>query len=181
LTDYPILFSEPMVKALIAGQKDQTRRLYWSGQKSPDRVRESPWVRISIGDLLWVREAFFDNGAGAPLGISHQADLSAEGRKGLKFKPSIHMPRAASRITLQVQKRTTENLQAITRSEAIDEGVFFYGKRPHPHFNNNPRQIFRELWESLHGEGSWDANPLVVAIKFRVILANIDEVKEKLR
>ena len=89
-----------------------------------------------------------------------------------KWKPSIFMPRWASRITLEVVNVHAERLQAITAGDAEAEGI-----------ENTPSvpsdtiawalwhvESYRELWESINGEGSWRANPWVWVIAFKVVL-----------
>ena len=211
----PILFSAPMVRALLDGSKSQTRR----NAKFPDDTTSVEWVvdketvptglpytgwvidcsaPLSLprkcphgqpGDLLWVRETWaaadtmlYHYATDPPRYIAYKADLSArcfdpEGPCNveywnfdkLKWKPSIHMWRWASRITLEIVSVRVERLQNISEDDALAEGVSV-----HPDHHHKPResiyspvQAYRDLWESLNGPGSWDANPWVWVIEFK--------------
>nr|WP_278520604.1 hypothetical protein [Brucella anthropi] len=109
-------------------------------------------------------------------------------------KPSIHMPRWASRLTLNVTDVRVQRLQDISEADAIAEGVeplhggwFPYGistfmttiqdgrEVPAQHCTS-ARDSFRMLWEHINGKGSWDANPWIIAYTYRVINRNIDQI-----
>jgi len=108
------------------------------------------------------------------------ANMSAMSAKG--WRPSIHMPRAASRITLTVTAVRTEPLQRIPEVDClaegsipaenpslggcVDGGVMVHTDRECVYAT--PRAWYRELWDKLHGPGSWDANPEVVVLTFTV-------------
>lgn len=213
MTDRPIIFSAPMVRALLDGRKTMTRRLAWreaqSGQASRQRA-PSPWQRVAVGDRLLVRESHQIQATGAApnwaaQGIWYAADgeylplrepVSYVGKCtiGLRTVPSVHMPRWASRITLTVTETKIGRLQDISEADAIAEGlevaphaaIDFARNRPVPgYFVDLPNghkiggtlgavRVFRELWGALHGAGSWDANPDVIAIRFTVEQRNID-------
>jgi hypothetical protein len=86
-----------------------------------------------------------------------------------RWKPSIHMPRAASRITLEITGVRVERLQDISGADALAEGITL-----HPNHRNKPRdnicgpvQTYRDLWEKINGPGSWEANPWVWAVSFK--------------
>ena len=132
------------------------------------------------GDRLWLRETW----AIHPYCINDQklpiyraTEESKELLEGVKWKPSIHMPRWASRITLEVTEVRVERLQDIKRKDAISEGIqrhgqcgaYFDYKAPyHPRcFHHNPIDSFRSLWESINGAGSWARNDWVWVIKFK--------------
>jgi hypothetical protein len=98
----------------------------------------------------------------------------AKEKYGYKWKPSIHMPKAACRIWLRVKSVTIERLQSITQEDAIKEGVFFSdpyegyvtdseGRSFHTFL---PARSFEHLWCSINGAESWDANPWVWVIEF---------------
>ncbi|WP_343734584.1 hypothetical protein [Acidovorax sp.] len=78
-------------------------------------------------------------------------------------RPAIFMPRAASRITLEITSVRVERLQAITRGDAMSEGCPF----PNMAEGDDPRKWYADLWNDLNGAGAWDANPWVWAIEFR--------------
>lgn len=210
MTDRPILFSAPMVRALLDGRKTQTRRILkpqpellpngtWHvfnsgggtvGVETADMPAVAPdYVRYEVGDRLWVREtwapvdaikhndpgtqALADNGF-------YRADQSVHDDEITTWKPSIFMPRWASRLTLIVIDVRVQRLQDCNDSDAIAEGVtgspgidididgFWWP--------NQPKKRYRELWDRINGAGAWEANPWVVAIIFEVLKRNIDEV-----
>ena len=191
----PILFSAPMVRALLDGSKTQTRRLV---KPQPDIVFAGPIPGAGIcgkythddekhgrlgvhipcpygqpGDRLWVRENFAhiyrDNSLPerrsfedvAYMANGHSIDIGAYG----SWKPSIHMPRWASRITLEISSVRVERLQDITRGDAMAEGCPF----PNMAQGNDPRQWYEQLWGEINGPDSWATNPWVWAIEFKRI------------
>lgn len=94
------------------------------------------------------------------------------------------MPRWASRLTLIVTDVRVERLQDISEDDAIAEGVEEVSDDgpvltgiPCGTIYADHRSAFRDLWNSLHGPGSWDANPWVAAITFRPVFANIDSTE----
>lgn len=198
MADRPILFSAPMVRALLDGRKTQTRRilkpqptvnghglLIW--ERTPDYIQGTPedlahGQRIKVGDRLWVRETWQGLTCGDFRPTKHEpcevryfstdpcADLDVEAR-GYAWRPSIFMPRWASRITLHVTKVRVKRLQDITRGDAIEEGCPFANMAIGP----DPRDWFRAIWAEINEPGAWNANPWVVAYTFTVERNNIDE------
>lgn len=192
----PILFSAPMVRAILGGNKTQTRR-----SNSLERVNLNPEARTSahyvndgywdltmhdgkwhgiikcpygqVGDQLWVREAWrwndgtecgcseFCNHSGA--GYEYRA--TGAGDEDTKWKPSIHMPRKASRIQLEITGVRVERLNHISRGDCMAEGC------PFPNIANetDPIKWYMDLWESLNGHDSWNENYWVWVIEFKVI------------
>jgi hypothetical protein len=135
----PILFSGPMVRAILDGRKTQTRRAFndkakWHFLEGHGDLSICPYG--VPGDRLWVRETWMDlRGTGiepytaAPTHYAYAADsppgsYSDQCRKdfGLKWRPSIHMPRVASRLTLEVVNVRVERLQEISEEDAKAEG-----------------------------------------------------------
>lgn len=128
---YPIIFSAPMIRALLDGRKTQTRRLItnqWSNLKMHHDLGEQC--------LLWVRETswLYENSSGqraasypadAPIGAKPLAKRSGEiiAEAPKRKTPSIHMPRWASRLTLEVSQVRIQRLQEITEADAIAEGA----------------------------------------------------------
>lgn len=122
MTDYPIIFSAPMILALLDGRKTMTRRLAWHKEVWP-----SPWQKRIAGDRLWVRESFFLADAYLEAkkftGGCYRADETNElAIKHTGWRPSIHMPRWASRLTLIVTATKIERLQDISDEDADAEG-----------------------------------------------------------
>lgn len=181
MKDRPIIFSAPMARALLEGRKTQTRRL-----------ASSPLAKVRPGDRLWVREAWHPHDGWnllvqeglrpGPKVAVYRADRPTAVSK---WRPSIHMPRWASRLTLTVSDTRRQRLQDISAQDCIAEGI---DPRPHlcgcevcaltsqlcPATASSIVLAFAELWRSLHGAESWDANPEVVALTFTVELRNID-------
>lgn len=185
----PILFSSPMVNALLEHRKFMTRRLAWRGDKTrPNIKHRSPWQDARIGDTLWVREMFCYVGGGDPglllYGATWRDDAKAYGCDNIPdqrppMKPGIHMPRAICRILLPLWQVRVEPLHAITDSDAILEGValhesggywvpgFGHPNKDFPYLTRTtPRDMFAALWDALHGSGAWLQNPDVVVLRF---------------
>ena len=214
MTERPILFSGPMVRAILAGTKTQTRRvvkpqptqvlphteevrpgldvhipLGWEWRESFIADSEGGFGALSslqyacpygrVGDRLWVRETFalVWPGECAPESVhenrvEYHADTGAKYPGGWpndcgddpdcgRWKPSIHMPRWASRITLEVTGVRVERLQEISRADADAEGVASILGHP---------ESFATLWNSINGKRpgcSWEDNPWVWCVEFR--------------
>jgi len=134
-----------------------------------------------VGDRLWVREAFADlhemGFADFPNNIAYRADcgpdsLEAAKSYGVKWRPSIHMLRWASRITLEITSLRAERVRDITRSDIRAEGVMIPA-----HLNNEDSykrayaDAWKTLWDSIYtkrGYG-WAVNPWVWVISFKLI------------
>jgi hypothetical protein len=184
----PILFSAPMVRAVLDGSKTQTRRVV-----KDKHIDAAPPVAFfqylrehcpygQLGDRLWVRETFMHSPADycweASVSIpcrqaetAYRADFpDIEQHRGVGWSPSIHMPRGLSRIDLEITGVRVERLQDISEQDAIAEGTAGgHGAIPGYGYNATPTEHYRWLWESLNGPGSWDANPWVWVIEFRRI------------
>ena len=101
------------------------------------------------------------------------------------WKPSIHMPRALSRLTLRITDVQGQRLEDINGLDAMAEGLVDLGiEGARWHWERNaksghfaPWRAYRALWESINGPGSWDANPWVWALTFEVIKANVDQAQ----
>ena len=166
--------SAPMVRAMIAGTKTETRRL------KPRKIK--------VGDTIWVKEALrakidpWLNDSGDYDGpfVTYPADGAVLYEKGIRAPwrwkrdqlPGMFMPRELSRIQRVVTGVRVERLHDITEAGAIaegiesyvDDGVTYYG--PYGKGTACPIVAYRRLWESLHGPGSWDANPEVQVISW---------------
>ena len=137
-----------------------------------------------LGDRLWVRETCFINDyreASVPeqeradCEIHYRADgiPDFDGEEELiRWRPSIHMPRWASRILLEVTDVRVERLQDITEEQALAEGIKKhsdggYHVEDGKHYSDSPVESFACLWSSVGGD--WDANPWVWCVSFKRI------------
>lgn len=196
MKERPILFSAPMVRAILNGTKTQTRRAV------KDRhIDAAPpacffqWLRERCpygqpGDRLWVRETWqvVDGSERARRivtdpspsrgWIEYAATVHPGHEPPPRWRPSIHMPRWASRILLEITAVRVERLQDISGEDAVAEGIARDGdgyERFHvdpdaplgQSFTRNPVLAYRGLWEKINGVGTWDANPLVWVIEFK--------------
>lgn len=244
MSAHPILFSGPMVSALLAGTKTQTRRAM---KPQPDLTPEvnddgdaefyigdecvhiKPCPYGQPGDLLWVRETWahyhtvnralrsggrsfseLSDGFAGYRADGHDTieefrdhirlmsgcDLEAVEINGNRWRPSIHMPRWASRLTLRITDVRVQRLQDISKADAAAEGVEWKTcptRQTEASFNAQQMarrmgmaahyeaeilyvEGYRNLWNSINGHGSWDANPWVWAISFDVLRQNVDQV-----
>ena len=218
IKERPILFSAPMVRAILEGRKTVTRRTM-KPQPDADATVTVESYNVAVtnrrgyqeagpevfgawwrdgesgckcpygkpGDRLWVRETFIDlRGTGVehrpdpdgPLQrYAYAADCrpgshSDEARKdfGLKYKPSIHMPRGACRILLEITDIRVERLQDISDEQAVCEGIAKtqhggYHVEDGKHYFASPVDSFASLWSSVGGD--WSANPWVWVVEFK--------------
>lgn len=209
----PILFSAPMVRAILKGRKTQTRRIV-KGDATAERMdsffttfgangymffgpeheatfpsREAfrQWVNKTYpetqwticpygkpGERLWVRETWSHDAAnveqcrvkyedamgGCVYGPYYRATDGAPDT--LRWIPSIHMPRWASRINLGITSVRVERLQDISRGDCMAEGC------PFPNMaESDPKKWYADLWDSFNGDGAWDKNPWVWVVEFK--------------
>lgn len=240
MAERPILFSAPMVRALLDGTKTQTRRickpqplvvegldctrLHFVDRRGIVRLDEAidapfPHLRNSLcpygqpGDRLIVRETWQYAGwtdDGQPC-IRYQADgarlwpcddlggipdewggrltdiwaaLREPANSSIdntaadrKWRPSIHMPRWASRLTLEIVSVRVERLRDISEADVIAEGITHDPKGGDGYYRQwsgkpgmwweSPLHAYRDLWESINGPGSWAANPFVWVVEFK--------------
>lgn len=197
----PILFNTEMVRAILGGRKSCTRRLvkyepqgYFEVNENPVYIYDTDWNQGRIkppyqpGDILYVRETFIQAAAHI---FWYKADDKPWMSKGLRWKPSIHMPKEAARIWLKVTSVRVERLQEIDEDGVWDEGFKF--KPPcltrvsadgHTCDLDGPcmssikycdmtmGELFgRELWNSTIKKSDldrygWDASPWVWVIEF---------------
>jgi hypothetical protein len=176
-----ILFSGPMVRAILAGTKTQTRR----GVKRLDVRAGMPQPEndslLSLcspygqpGDRLWVRETWAWFGCERlPCEVLYRADGHTKLYDGYgRWRPSIHMPRWASRILLEITDVRVERLCDISEADARAEGIKVdecgHAIREEDHVAwGGARSAFADLWASINGPDSWAANPWVWVISFR--------------
>ena len=208
MRERPIRMSAPMVRAILARTKSQTRRVKTAPPNSyrfandgefnpppcPGPHDAGYWInsddeRVNCpygasGARLWVRETFSythnDAQGFADTGeVLYWADGNPQDGDWSKLCPSIHMPRWASRITLEITGVRVERLQEISEADCVAEGTPCYvcGKHMdgrseddcHCFHRRAHSSDYRTLWESINGRGSWDANPYVWALTFRRI------------
>ena len=186
MKERPIIFSAAMVRAILDERKTMTRRLAWRSSANADPTmgdinKPTIWQRAEPGDRLWVREAHYVWSAGYKDGSGRNISYRAtEPEAPTTWTPSIHMPRWASRITLEVTVVRVERLQDISRTDCIAEGPYVADQPSQidggtmvwpdpnkPWLMSTPRAWYRELWGALHGSDSWDANPEVAVINFK--------------
>jgi len=205
MKERPILFKGDMVRAILEGRKTQTRRVVKLPIKCPDTGCELAGCELAgspfdvtdrtcpygqLGDGLWVRETF------GVLDADHQtpdckcyykADCregsesdSLRKEYGYKYKPSIHMPRWASRITLEIVSVRVERLNEISEADSAAEGItdggcMNCGNSSHPVDCGcgfplpSYKESFISLWESINGAGSWQQNPWVWVVEFKKV------------
>lgn len=184
-----MIFNGAMVRAILDGRKTQTRRpanpttanLLDLQAQYPHKKYNISCPFGAVGDRLWVRETWAEAGASAPdLKLyranypehvpSHYENVTLE--KDVRWKPSIHMPRWASRILLEIADVRVEQVQSISQADAIAEGA----PRSHPSidavsqdhgFPDFSRSWFGQTWQSIYGAESWQTNPWVWVIEFK--------------
>ncbi len=216
MKEHPILFNGEMVRAVLEGRKTQTRRVvknavgdaivkngifyplptcerirlvHWTGMQS--LLKTCPYGQP--GDWLWVRETWCSCGLTDREGLIYRATDGMDADdfdSGNRWCPSIHMPRWASRITLDVIGVRVERVQDITETDAKAEGVkwvqgsvtaqpyyeVWHGGKPGSahckcYCNVDARPVFRRLWDSINASRGygWDANPFVWVVEFKVV------------
>lgn len=179
--EHPILFSTTMVQAILAGNKIQTRRIvkdmhknrlekfvsgFWPFRENQkgNLVRvECPYGKM--GDRLWVRETWARYKDGQ---YAYKASMRDNAIViGNPWKPSIHMPRSAARIILEITEIRLERLQSITRGDAMSEGCPF----PNMADGSNPVYWFSSIWDPINAKRGfpWHSNPWVWVITFKKI------------
>lgn len=200
MKERPILFSAPMVRALLGGSKTQTRRvvkpqptMYEPGQcvGVSDMINDSlicPYGQP--GDRLWVREthrAIWGQSPGYLIGVDYKADPQEKWERMRdhmdrpQWTPSIHMRREYSRILLEIISVRVERLQDINGRDASAEGAPRYAcDGPHcPDGENGcnargcagAREWYEELWNEINGAGSCAANPWVWVVEFKRVVS----------
>ncbi|ENY0908236.1 hypothetical protein I5K90_08660 [Serratia marcescens] len=207
MKERPVIFNGEMVRAIIDGRKTQTRRVIANVSPDnciplhkPTKTKDGIYTHVmdapghglcpfgQVGDRLWVRETFaaFDADWKHP-GKPH--DLKDGPWPNVVYPasvakipdgtchPSIHMPRWASRITLEITAVRVERLNDISEEDAMAEGV-----APSQHIITPPEALYRvgflKLWQSIYGEESWRANPWVWVIEFCRVGDSAREVEQ---
>ncbi|WP_199748421.1 hypothetical protein [Pedobacter sp. KBW01] len=216
----PILFSSEMVRAIISGNKTMTRRIVKpmpriANVKTCNTLDDMyskfadlfPHPYGKPGDLLWVRENYRYCQPFGPESLNYQFIDNATGESVPdetcykiidyeKWRPSIHLPKTAARIWLQILNVRIERLKQISKSDAKAEGIkqidptkilggtcpVYYNYLNNDTATDNPVASFYSLWESINGINSWDANPWVWVVEFEVLTINgWNCVPEKIR
>lgn len=183
MKERPILFSGPMVRAILDGRKTMTRRIVKpqpGDHHSDEGYGAMHRCPFEVGMRLWVREKWrpysgvhkriieFPDGGFIPVESAPEVWSSPKTRVPNGWCPSIHMPRWASRITLEIVSIRVERLDTISEADAAAEGVSLelestpWGVLPTPFW-----WAFRNLWQSINGPGSWNDNPWVWVIEFK--------------
>lgn len=202
MKERPILFNGEMVRAILNGSKTQTRRLVHKDIASAivgtgeNVLYRNPFGKA--GDRLWVRETFVqgwdiepvtdrlmqfdDEGNELPKKTWYRATDSHihwsddDGwETNVPWKPSIHMPRLASRMDLEITNIWIEPVQEITEDDAEAEGCNSSGWTPSYSDPDNAScseikwatEHFAELWNSIYK--NWDENPWVWCVEFKRI------------
>lgn len=203
MKERPIIFSGPMVRAILEGRKTQFRRIVkpqppdhsWSvlpgyklhahvdvtdgkiglrfhhsveRQDAKDSLHQDEnWIVCPLGNpggRLWVKETHWVERAGTIDGSGRLIFYKATDPDfPYGWKPSIHMPRWASRITLEIADVRVERLNDISERDCLLEGFDYQGR------HKNPWYEFMDHWKPLHGPGSWAANPWVWVYTFKMV------------
>ena len=193
-----LIFNSEMVRAILDGRKTQTRRpIKWKQTRFTEiGEREDgskwPWSEDAehacdfwhpcpfgaVGDRIWVRETWNKYGGLLTYRADHDwiDDMRKETVCTAKWVPSIHMPRWASRILLEITDVRVERLNAISEEDATAEGVPPTGSLLPDYLGTfltpkgdfaTAKVAFQRLWESIYGEESWKANGWVWVIEFK--------------
>ncbi|EBY8830230.1 hypothetical protein D6S76_20530 [Salmonella enterica subsp. enterica serovar Schwarzengrund] len=196
-----MIFNAEMVTAILSGRKMQTRRpIKWKQTRFTEIAEREdgslwPWAEDcerggdiwfacpfgEVGDCIWVRETWAEAGASAPDLKLYRANYPAHvpthyenvpPAEDVRWTPSIHMPRWASRILLEITDVRVERVQDISQIDAIAEG----GPPDHPSFSKIsqemgfsdwPRSWFAQTWWGIYGREAWNTNPWVWVIEFK--------------
>ena len=195
MKERPILFSGPMVRAILDGTKTQTRRVAklqprsqadigWHGRSMPF-IRNPDVTRRNLacpfghpGDRLWVREAWKANSTfndlpprDLPTGVKvFYLTGSGYSPSSARYRHARFMPRWASRITLEITDVRVQRLHEISEADAIAEGTREPSLVPVTGARFSERDVFAALWQHINGSASWNANPWVWALTFQRVM-----------
>ncbi|CAH3926070.1 morphogenetic protein [Klebsiella pneumoniae] len=193
MTERGMIFNAEMVRAILDGRKTQTRRpvkfpvhdknlgCELAGNELAGELSAGDYLNSAFGkpgDRIWVRETFcpvddtqyggekwVDYRATPRYEASHPAgwDSAPNDAEALKWRPSIHMPRWASRILLEITGVRVERLKSISDRDALREGCSTADMKS----GDCVADVFARLWASIYGSDSWNANPWVWVIEFK--------------
>jgi len=217
MKEHPIIFSGPMVRAILDGRKTQTRRVV--KPQPPNKTRhmqltEGEWCAFGEGtqvaggawcgetgdppfnrwkcpygqrgDMLWVREIWKPTCSGLTVDtyVRYCADdsrreivhnLECRGHDTERWRPSIHMPRWASRLTLEVTGVRVERVQDISNTDLMAEGItpdeMPDSEDPWADFYDRYQVPFMRLWDSINAKRGypWESNPWVWVVEFAMV------------
>jgi hypothetical protein len=206
MKERPLLFNAEMVRAILDGRKTQTRRMVkpqpfdaspiiggaiqvlWDGREDTDKFARGTITKLcpfgTVGDRLYVRETWscMERDPIPGCEVAYKADLNGGTSQVWEpWKPSIHMPRWASRITLEITGVRVERVHDISAKDIIAEGAVerphhdqHLGKMPVSAFDKKAYPDLRSLW--AHGWNgiykNWKDNPWVWVVEFKRITRN---------
>ncbi|HID2929383.1 hypothetical protein [Klebsiella pneumoniae] len=194
-----LIFNSEMARAILDGRKTQTRRpvkfpvhdknlgCELAGNELAGELSAGNYLNSAFGkpgDRIWVRETWAEAGASAPDLKLYRANYpehvpsiyeNVPPAEEIRWTPSIHMPRWASRILLEITDVRVERLNAISEEDARAEGIIDGGclncGEPEPCGCANPEpdatDAFAYLWQSIYGQENWNADPWVWVIEFK--------------
>src|ERR1043166_8420695 len=193
MNERPIIFSSPMIIAIREGKKTQTRRVVIPQPVAPLAPRRH--CPHELGSRLWVRETwgnadflYGDGGqeGNTPFVVAYQADkvgvrftdpphvvpaydLAQWNCDKLQWKPSIFMPRWASRLTLEITQVRAERVQDISQEDCLAEGI-----EPELHLAHWAERLkprYQHLWDAIHAKRycPWDSKPFVWVLTVKVV------------
>ncbi|WP_082019551.1 morphogenetic protein [Leclercia adecarboxylata] len=191
MTERGMIFNAEMVRAILDGRKTQTRRpvkfpvidknmgCELAGNELARELAAGNYWNSPFGkpgDRIWVRETWAEAGAGAPELLLYRANYpkhvpshyeNVPPAEEIRWAPSIHMPRWASRILLEITDVRVERLNSISEEDAGNEG---YPADPSPFGGHMDKWLwFRQLWDGIYPEQSFKHNPWVWVIEFKRI------------
>lgn len=197
MKERPILFNADMVCAVLDGRKMQTRRVmkvqpHAGVRNSPfvkSGIEDGHGKELAcpfgeVGDRLWVRETFRVHSRATDVATlvykaseqqswtqqTHRVPIEKCNKPAVvdTWTPSIHMPRWASRITLEITSVRVERLNSMTEKDALAEGCLGgHDSIPGYQYSATPHEHFHHVWQSIYGADSWQANPWVWVIEFK--------------
>lgn len=187
-----MIFNDEMVRAILGGDKTQTRRIveekfYGRAVAAELLAKHCPYGQP--GDRIWVRETYRVHGKATDVATlvyrasvrnswteqTHRVPVDVCNKPvSEKWTPSIHMPRWASRILLEITDVRVERLHDMSEADAKAEGA-----TPATYKITPPEAVYRvgfgDIWRSIYGQDNWLSNPLVWVIEFKRIQGTTSE------